>query len=428
MMLLDREPVLVDAQIGRTRFVTPEGFLYCEGVRIARTGSMLYRPDEVPDIAPATGMVVIERGPDVLFAPETIASFNGKPVTNGHPTALVSPVTWKQAAAGTVMNTRRGEGAESEYLLADLLVTDADAISNVLAGKREVSCGYDAPREQVKPGLGRQTKMFGNHVALVDRGRAGSACAIQDSEPEKEPEMAVVKRSAWDRLRTAFKAKDEAAFEEEIAAAQGEPDGDEPQRVVIEVQTKPSDPPVADEGEAETKAEPEAPAWAAAIGGKLDAVIEALGKLAPKTADEEPAKEEPPKEDDEPKFPAMDAAAEQDVRSKAEILSPGIQIATFDAAADPAKRGEAMHGLRIRALTAALADPKRKVHVEQALAGGSADFTKMTFDSAAVLFNAASALARAAATRPANIDHRTFPQGPMTTEKLAELHKQRRAG
>lgn len=423
-LTLDREPVLVDAQIGRTRWLTPDGFLYCEGVRIARTGSMLYRPDEVPDIQPGAGMVLIERDADVLFAADTIASFNGKPVTNDHPPDFVSPSSWKRDAVGTVLNARRGEGVEAEYLIADLLITDAEAIDAVLAGKAEVSPGYDAPRVQVKPGLGRQIRMTGNHVALVARGRGGPACAIQDNEPEKEPEMAVVKRSAWDRLRTAFKANDEAAFNAELAEAQNEPDGDEPQRIVIEV--KAPDAPEAVDGDGE-KTEPDAaPAWATAIGDKLDQVIAALGKLAPKSEDEDP--EAKPDPADEEKYPAMDAAAEQDVRAKAEIILPGVQMPTLDAAAEPIKRSEAMHGLRIRTLTAAYADPKRKAHVEAALGGAAPNFAALTFDNAALLFNAVAGIAKAANNQSVNLDHRVFPQGPMTTAKLAELHKQRRAG
>ncbi|MBZ9939146.1 DUF2213 domain-containing protein [Mesorhizobium sp. BR1-1-16] len=419
--------VLVDQQIGRTRYRTPEGFLFCDGVRIARTGPMLYRADEVPDIRPAGAAVVIERSADVLFSADTIASFNGKPVTNGHPPDLLTPATWQRHAVGSVMNTRRGEGVEDNYLIADLLITDEGAIDDVLAGKCEVSCGHNSPREEVKPGLGRSISMTGNHVALVDRGRAGPACAIQDHEPVEEPEMAVVKRSAWDRLRTAFKAKDEAAFEEELAAAQGEPDGEDPTRVVIEIKSAEPAEPVAVGDEDEVK-----PSFAESLDERLTkieasiaALVAALPKAETSVEDEDPAKVEEKKED----APAMDAAAEADIRAKAEILSPGIALPTLDAKAAPKARGEAMHGLRVRSLSAALADPKRKAIVESVFSGSVPKLSGMTFDSIAVVFNAASAVAAGANKQPVvNIDHRSFPQGPMTAAKLAELHKQRRAG
>lgn len=422
----DREPVLVATQIGRTRHLTPERFLYCEGVRIARVGTMLYRTDEVPDIEPGTtGTIVIERGADVLFSPDTIASFNGKPVTNGHPPDFVSPSTYKQYTAGTVLNTRRGEGVEADYLVADLLITDAQAIADVQAGKVEVSCGYDAPRETIKPGYGRQTSMIGNHVALVDRGRAGPACAIQDATPNMEPDMAAKKRSIWDRMRTAFKAQDEAAFEEELEAAQSEPDGDEPQRVVIEIAQPAA---AAAEEPAKVDDEGDTPDPFAALGAKLDAIAEMLGKvLAPKAEDEEPAKEEEPKEDPKPDAPAMDEATIADIRSKAEILAPGIDLPTLDARASPADRTAAAMGLRVRALTKAYANDKTKGYVATALGGASADFAAMTADHIGVLFNASAALvANGNKAGRQNIDHQVFPQGPVTAAQLQERYAKAR--
>ena len=417
----DREPVLVSNQIGRTRHLTPEGFLYCEDVRIARVGTMLYRTDEVPDIDPGTtGTIVIERGADVLFSPDTIASFNGKPVTNGHPPDFVTPSTWQQYSAGTVLNTRRGEGVEADYLIADLLITDARAIADVQAGKREVSCGYDAPRETIKPGYGRQTSMIGNHVALVDRGRAGPACAIQDEHSTTEANMAGKKRSIVDRLRTAFKANDADAFEEELSSV--EPDGDEPQRIVIEVAQPAAaapaeEPKVDDEGDT--------PDPIAALGAKLDAIAEMLAKaLAPKAEDEEPAKEEEPQEQPKPDAPAMDEATIADIRSKAEILAPGIDLPTLDAKASPADRTAAAMGLRVRALTKAYANDKTKGYVATALGGASADFAAMTADHIGVLFNASAALvANGNKAGRQNIDHQAFPQGPVTAAELAKRYK-----
>ena len=51
---------------------------------------------------------------------------------------------------------------------------------------REVSCGYDADYEQTSPGKGKQSNIIGNHLALVDQGRAGHAYAIQDHKGAKK--------------------------------------------------------------------------------------------------------------------------------------------------------------------------------------------------------------------------------------------------
>lgn len=429
---VDRSPVLVDEQIGRTRYMTPEGFLFCDGVRIARVGPMLYRQDEVPDIQPSgPGMITITRDPEVLFSSETLASFNGKPVTNDHPPEFVLPINWRAYSIGTVLDPRRGEGIEADYLIADLLITDKDGIDDVLAGKREVSCGYDGPREQVKPGLGRQTKIVGNHVALVARGRAGPACAIQDQSQEEEPKMAAKKRSAWDRIRTAFKAQDEAAFEEEMQAAQAEEGNDDPQRVVIEIKQ-----PDAVEAKAADEAETEKVESSDDRLTKLEqsvaALVEAVGKLvAPPAADEDPADKE--KEAEKEKAEAtMDSAALRDafasVRAKAEILSPGISLPTFDAKAKAKSTQDAMIDLRLTTLKTAFADPKRKSHVEAAFGGKPVNFETLTADAAEIIFNAASAIAAAANKGGrTSVSEAAFPQGPMTAAKYDKLIKDRRA-
>jgi hypothetical protein len=425
---LDRSPeVLVDEQIGRTRYLTPEGFLFCEGARVARVGPMLYRHDEVPDIEPAgPGMITITRDADVLFSEETISSFVGKPVTNNHPPDFVKPETFRTYCVGVTLNPRRGEGIEADYLIADLLITDQDAISAVLASKRELSPGYSAPREQVRPGLGRQTQIIGNHVALVERGRGGPACAIQDGLPDdpvsKQEEAGMAKkRSVWDRLTTAFKANDEAAFNEELEAAKDELAGDEPQKIVIEV--KQPDAATAEPEKAEDEGEAADPmaeikTMLADIGARL-AKLES-GEAAEETADED-AEE---KKDEEAAEPVtMDAFA--DARARAEILNPGVKLPTFDAKADAKSSRNALHDLRVRALTGALGDQARKGHVEAILSGRKAEFGSMTADSVATIFVGASELAKAF-NRP-NGRPSTFPQGPMTAAKYAEMIKSRRA-
>ncbi len=428
---LDRAPdVLVDEQIGRTRYLTPEGYLYCEAARIARIGPMLYRHDEVPDIEPAgPGMITVTRDADVLFAPETLASFVGKPVTNDHPPSFVDPKTFKAYSVGVVLNPRRGEGVEADYLLADLLITDAVAIADVMENKKELSLGYSAPREQVRPGFARQTDIIGNHVALVARGRGGPACAIQDQQPDPpapcgEPDMATKKRSVWDRLTTAFKANDEAAFNEELEAAKDESGADEPQRVVIELKHPEAEPAKADEPKTDDESV-DPLAEIKAMLGDIAARIAKFesGKAAESTTDEdseEPKDDEETSDDDGEMEPVtMDAFSE--ARSRAEILAPGISLPTFDAKADPKAARQTLRDLHVRALTAAHTDPRRKAHVDAVLSGRKAEFSKMTADHLATVFVAASELAKAA-HRPAS-RLGAMPQGPMTTAKYAELIK-----
>jgi len=210
---------LVSEKLGPRMSVTTDGFLLCEGTPIARTGLMIYGPRELPvDVGP-DGVVRVERSAEDFFTAETIASFQGKPVVDDHPDGMVTPKTWADVAVGVTLNVRRGTGIEDHLLLADLLITKAEAIEAVRSGKREVSCGYDADYDEIGIGRARQYNCVGNHVALVEEGRCGSTCAIRDHKTVEDPRMS--KRQKWfDRLRKAIAAKDEAGMQ--AALTEGE--------------------------------------------------------------------------------------------------------------------------------------------------------------------------------------------------------------
>src|SRR6185312_631482 len=62
-------------QLGEHMSETPEGYLICEAVPIARTGVQEYADIEFPELeAGPDGIIYVERDPDVVFAPETLAS------------------------------------------------------------------------------------------------------------------------------------------------------------------------------------------------------------------------------------------------------------------------------------------------------------------------------------------------------------------
>ena len=189
----------------------------CVGVPVAKLGEMRYTAEETGD-----GELIAVNTPEVLFSDETIASFEGKPVTVQHPDPAseffdVTPENWKAVAVGTMGNARAGTGDDSEHLLADILITDAAAIDLVLGGLREVSLGYDAEHgEKDSNNRAIRKRIIGNHVALVDRGRAGSTVAIRDSKPEEK--MADKKTlGAW--FKSLKKTIDEMPTDEVIEEA-----------------------------------------------------------------------------------------------------------------------------------------------------------------------------------------------------------------
>lgn len=169
-------------RLGPNRSLTPEGYLLIKDVPLARTGTQVYGPGEVPVEPGPDGRILIERDPEEVFRPETVASFNLKPLVNDHPTEDVVPGNWRDLAIGVVHDPRRGEGLMDDFMVGDVLVTCPDAIEAIKANRlREISCGYDADYTQTGPGRGKQHNIIGNHVALVEAGRCGPRCAIGDT-------------------------------------------------------------------------------------------------------------------------------------------------------------------------------------------------------------------------------------------------------
>ena len=161
---------------------TPEGFLICHDVPIARTGPQDYLAREMMLDGDPERIVTVQRHPEDVFEAATLASFEGKPVTDGHPPENVGPENYSAYTKGHVQNVRRS----GEYIVADLYINDANLAEEVRNNvKREVSCGYLC--SYVPDGAGyRQSNIRGNHVAVVPKGRAGAAVAIQDTAPEAE--------------------------------------------------------------------------------------------------------------------------------------------------------------------------------------------------------------------------------------------------
>ena len=211
-------------QLGEHQHETPEGFLLITDVPIARTGTQLYASGELPALqAGPDGTITIERHPEQVFDAKTIASFNGKSVVVTHPSfgVRVEPSNWRQLEVGVATNVRQGvPPLDPDYLYADFLIKDPEAIKLIRSKEmREVSAGYDAEYEQLGPGRARQYDIIGNHIALVERGRCGPACAIGDTAEELDKmglrdAMAAVRDSIGKARRAARTGDAEGAVEE----------------------------------------------------------------------------------------------------------------------------------------------------------------------------------------------------------------------
>lgn len=283
---------LTTEKISPLKEKTPEGYLLCRDVPISRVGSFEYSAAEVglPNIGHA---VQVWRPEEQIFNPETIASFEAKPVVIGH-ARFADPDNWREIAVGTTQNVRRGEGDKSDFLLADLLLTDRKAIEAVESGDlKEVSCGYDADTQETPQGI-EQIGIVGNHVALVVSARC-SGCKIGDGS---------MTTSLKTRLRKLFRDGNEDAFNEEVDKLQVQ-DDDAP-----DAAPAPAPTPTLEERLA-----------------KLEATVAALAKgLAQKPVGDA---DTPPVPDDDDEL--IDDPDAQAIFGDAEALCPGMKKPVGDA-------------------------------------------------------------------------------------------------
>lgn len=178
--------------------------MYVDGVA-TRCGVFEYlQPD---------GSIVRELRDDAdVLAAESLGTLGRKPVTLDHPVdnlgrrRLVTPETYKADAVGAVGELV--QTTEGGYVVVSLAVMRADALEAIEAGTHELSCGYVCDVDKtagVHPIYGaydqRQINISYNHLAIVERGRAGesarlrmdAADQVQPSDTSKERTMAKVK-------------------------------------------------------------------------------------------------------------------------------------------------------------------------------------------------------------------------------------------
>ncbi|MDA8351355.1 MAG: DUF2213 domain-containing protein [Pseudomonadota bacterium] len=174
-----------------------DGSLICRDAVLGRTGWQTYRVGDLPqesaeelgiDLSDPDAEIDLYRPAEEVFSADTLASIEGKTVTDDHPQSEdgnVNPDNFKQFACGHVQNVRRGkEPLESgDYpLLGDVHIKAEPLLSDVRNHiKRELSLGYDYEIRR----NGKRVEMHHitvNHCAVVPRGRAGREGRINDSE------------------------------------------------------------------------------------------------------------------------------------------------------------------------------------------------------------------------------------------------------
>ncbi len=343
---------------------TPEGFLICHNVPITRTGWYEYLGQELNLEDMFDKMVKVYKSPEEIFAPAAMASFEGKSVTDNHPSSDVRPDNYSSYEKGVVSNVRQGTDDESDCVVADLIIKDPNLINEIESGKREVSCGYNVDYEPIGDDKYQQINIRGNHIAIVSAGRAGDRIAIKDEKPkpiERRKPMKVDRNTIWSKMLSAF-AKD-AEPEELAEAAKMAPEAEECKGKDTII-PPPAEPP---------KATDEPPAENPAIA-QLAKQIEDLTIIVSKLVQAEKAEEQPkdaldslvaeletspPSEEESVTIPAeqMDQAPVAPPEERPENPIPG------------ADRNSILNAIKVvRPVIAAIKDPGERKKASDALA------------------------------------------------------------
>ncbi|MDC4238336.1 DUF2213 domain-containing protein [Pasteurella multocida] len=160
------------------RAVTKDGYLVVPAT-ISKVGVFDYHASELG--LQEEVMKKVARTEKSLFSDRTLASFEGVPLTIGHPEQGVNAKNWKDLSVGVVRNVKR----VGDTLAAEAWVYDENAIKLIQdEGIEELSCGYDCDivTTTVQDADFEMSPMIGNHVAIVAKGRCGPTVKFADED------------------------------------------------------------------------------------------------------------------------------------------------------------------------------------------------------------------------------------------------------
>lgn len=171
--------------------VLENGFLRCNNVIMGRTGTQQYTTREL-NIQTSDGkvhVININRYEEDVFHPETLKSMEGKTVTIGHPKdekgqiQFVSADNVDDLEVGYILNVRR----DGNNVVGDIIINNQEAIDMIINKDiKELSLGYDTKYELDGEEALKQTQIVINHLALVERGRAGNARIVDEKNQNIE--------------------------------------------------------------------------------------------------------------------------------------------------------------------------------------------------------------------------------------------------
>ena len=151
--------------------VTPEGFLIDNPI-VTRTGIFIYHNVDGSERKEY-------RPPEEVFAPESLATYKGKPVILTHDAGYVNTDNVSDEEIGTILSEGYQDG---DNVRAEIVIHDTNTMND--SGMRELSLGYNLDLDET-PGeyngehydaIQRNIRI--NHLAVVKAARAGETARL----------------------------------------------------------------------------------------------------------------------------------------------------------------------------------------------------------------------------------------------------------
>ena len=143
-----------------------EGYFYDNPI-LTRTGIFKYTLEDGSERREL-------RRPEDVFDPESLASYEGKPIIITHDARVIDKDNARRERVGTILTPGQQDG---ETVRAKIVIDDPDAVK--ASGLRELSVGYyqdlimEPGEWEGEPYDAIQTHIRVNHLALVAVARAG---------------------------------------------------------------------------------------------------------------------------------------------------------------------------------------------------------------------------------------------------------------
>lgn len=208
---------------------TLHGYLICENVPICRSGFQEYRGADLigmPGYEDSWGIdpneiYKVYRPKKEVLDSNTIKSFEGLTVVDEHPNgSLVHVDNDRELNCGHIEKVRQGPDHDGEVtLVGDVHIKNPELIVKIKNNEaRDISCGYLTKLVRLQDKTLEMHNIVGNHVAVVEKGRAGPRIAIKDSAPPEIKKRKVTNMSILDTiLGRGMKAYAAEASDEDLA-------------------------------------------------------------------------------------------------------------------------------------------------------------------------------------------------------------------